>query len=65
MVRYYDRKRRERERLSSHIIWTGKPQADVAIRGLAYDMTHRGTHNESNRLFGKIEEAYGKRVIIR
>ena len=23
-------------------------------------MTHKRTHNESNRLFGKIEEAYGK-----
>ena len=37
-------KKREREGLSSHIIWTGKPEADAAIRGLAYDMTHTDAH---------------------
>ena len=37
------RKKREREELSSHIIWTGEPQADAAIRGLAYDVTQTHT----------------------
>ena len=61
---FYDKKRREREELSSHIIWTGRPQANAAIRGLAYDITHRRTHNESKGLFGKIVEADRTGVII-